>query len=70
MWIALPFAVLLGRGTEEKLLLWPALSAGAILLERISTAAEYRSGKIFVSEAKENNDVLRQETYSPESRHA
>jgi hypothetical protein len=37
LWIALPFALLigvLGAGWLEQLLLWPALSAGAILLER------------------------------------
>lgn len=35
LWIALPFALLLGGGWIEQLLLWPALSAGAILLERV-----------------------------------
>lgn len=35
LWIAVPFAVLLGYTWKEQLLLWPALSAGAILLQRI-----------------------------------
>ncbi|MDL2355988.1 MAG: hypothetical protein QFF03_12095 [Pseudomonadota bacterium] len=35
LWIALPFALLLGAGWRDQLLLWPALSAGAILLERV-----------------------------------
>lgn len=39
VWIALPFAVGLGEGWKEKTMLWPALSAAAILLERVSTAA-------------------------------
>lgn len=37
MWIAAPFAWLLGETRTEKLLLWPALSGGAILLERITS---------------------------------
>lgn len=34
-WVALPPALLVGRTGWERLLLWPALSGGAILLERI-----------------------------------
>ncbi len=34
LWIAAPFAPLLGNGWSEWLLLWPALSAGAIVIER------------------------------------
>jgi len=37
LWIALPFAWLVGAGWLQQLLLWPALSAGAILLERRSS---------------------------------
>jgi hypothetical protein len=36
VWMALPFAGLLGDGWTERLLLWPALSAGAIMLERLT----------------------------------
>ena len=39
LWVALPLAGLLGDGWLERLLLWPALSAGAIMLERL-TATE------------------------------
>ena len=35
LWVALPFAFLLGQTLREQLLLWPALSAGAIFLERV-----------------------------------
>lgn len=38
VWIAAPFAVLLGTGLADKLLLWPALSGAAILLERITSS--------------------------------
>ncbi len=38
VWMAAPFAALLGTGIAEKLLLWPALSGAAILLERITSS--------------------------------
>jgi hypothetical protein len=41
LWVAFPFAAVLGTGWKEILLLWPALSGGAILLERV---AGIRSG--------------------------
>ena len=34
LWIAIPFAYFIGEGVGEMLLLWPALSGGAILLHR------------------------------------
>ena len=34
LWVAAPMAAWLGESWPERLLLWPALSAGAILLER------------------------------------
>ena len=34
VWIAIPFAYLLGATWSERLFHWPAISAGAILLER------------------------------------
>lgn len=36
LWIAAPMAWLMGHGWQERVLLWLAFSAGAILLERIS----------------------------------
>ena len=36
LWVAAPPAVLIGEDWKEKLLLWPALSGGSVLLERIS----------------------------------
>lgn len=35
LWISLPFALLTGDTVMERIMLWPALSAGAILLERV-----------------------------------
>lgn len=39
LWIALPLALLIGSGWGERLLLWPALSGGAILLQRLTEPA-------------------------------
>ncbi len=40
LWVAVPFALLLGEAWTERLLLWPALSAGAILLERVTSSGK------------------------------
>jgi hypothetical protein len=37
IWIALPFAAWLGVSWQEQLLLWPALSGAAILLEKLTS---------------------------------
>jgi hypothetical protein len=44
LWVSAPIAMWLGERWAERLLLWPALSAGAILLERVTgvEAAPYR----------------------------
>jgi len=43
LWIALPFGILLGESWKERLLLWPALSGAAILLERATAKNEEKS---------------------------
>jgi hypothetical protein len=63
LWIAAPFAWLLGGGVRERLLLWPALSAAAILLERI-TNRKAGPAPVYYSEDEENDDVLRQQEES------
>ena len=52
IWIALPFAIELGEGLKEKLLLWPALSGGASLLHRITEPAPPSAHYV------EDNDVV------------
>ena len=37
IWVALPFAIWLGISWQEKLLLWPAISGAAILLEKLTS---------------------------------
>ena len=66
LWVALPFAALLGRSLREQLLLWPALSAGAILLERAT-----REVPAAYFEERIDGDVLQSEQtggelYQPE----
>ena len=55
LWVAAPFTLLATEGWRERLLLWPALSAGAILLERFSTRAAAPAAYF---EEEEKNDVL------------
>ncbi len=53
LWVAAPFAWLTGGDWKERLLLWPAISAAAILMER----ATLRSP--FFQEDTEEEHVLR-----------
>jgi hypothetical protein len=45
VWIAAPFALTLGSGWKARLFLWPALSAGAILIERTTSREETSSDR-------------------------
>lgn len=53
LWIAAPFAALIGETALERLLLWPALSGAAILLERATAAPDHTAPALYV-EDKEN----------------
>ncbi len=57
LWIAAPMAWGLGRGWTERAMLWPALSAGAILLERLAPGGILSSLRMM--QEKETDDVLR-----------
>ena len=57
LWIAVPFAYVLGETLTEQLLLWPALSAGAILAERVTRRAPPPSPAPYI-EDEENEDVM------------
>ena len=66
-WIAAPLAVLLAHSWKERFLLWLALSAAAILLERVTSAREHSPAPIYFedpdndleNENQENQHVLR-----------
>ncbi len=57
LWVAAPIAILIGEQWIERLFLWPALSASAILLERITTCEPAAPPALYF-EDKENEDVL------------
>jgi hypothetical protein len=50
LWVALPLALLLGTSWGERLLLWPALSAGAILLERFLRSSPAPPPAVYVED--------------------
>ena len=60
VWIAAPFAVLLGEGLVERILLWPALSAGAILLERATDRGGGEPPALFTEDSEDEYVLLRQ----------
>jgi hypothetical protein len=57
LWVSVPFAYLLHQSWGERLLVWPALSAGAILLERI-TARPPTPPIALYREGEEGEDVV------------
>ncbi|MDO8636358.1 MAG: DUF1360 domain-containing protein [Dehalococcoidia bacterium] len=59
IWIAVPFALLLGDDWKQRLLLWPAISAGAILLERVTNRARQVPPAPFQEDKEEKNGLLR-----------
>lgn len=59
LWVAVPFAAVLGQGIKEWLMLWLALSAGAILLERISTQPDAIPPAIYLEDGDEDDGMLR-----------
>ena len=59
LWIAAPFAVLLGENWRERLLLWPALSAAAILLERVTGGEGGARTVLYREDQESEHGVLR-----------
>src|SRR5678816_599979 len=60
VWVAMPFAAVLGDGWRDRLLLVPALSAAAILAER-ATARPAAPAPVWYHEEEANDVVLRKE---------
>jgi hypothetical protein len=58
VWVAAPFAILLGQKQGERLLLWPALSAGAILLERVTNGRHSAEPALFVEDQEDDYGML------------
>ncbi len=61
LWIAVPFALLIGESWKERLFLWPAISAGAIILEDITRRVRGAPKAPFIEDQEERNAVLRPE---------
>jgi hypothetical protein len=65
LWISAPLAYLIGEGWKERLLLWPAMSAGAIVLEKVSNRKDETlpppPAIYFEDPEEENNDVVLRE---------
>jgi hypothetical protein len=56
LWTAAPAAALIGRTSAEKLLLWPALSGAAIMLERLTGGDEDRAGALYDEDEPSEED--------------
>jgi len=61
VWIALPVALAVGEEWKQRLFLWPALSGGAILLERIAFRPDTPSSARYLEDKPEHHVVLRPE---------
>lgn len=62
LWLSAPLAVLIGESWTERLLLWPGLSAFAILLERMGAQPSIPPPPAFYREDKEpGHELLRPE---------
>ena len=63
LWVSAPFAWWLGESWKERFLLWPALSAGAILAERLTAHKrdEDAPPALFYEEPEDPDGLLRQQ---------
>ena len=59
IWIAAPVAWLIGEGWRERVLLWLALSAGAILLERATARREFVPAQ-YIEDVEDYDGMLRE----------
>jgi hypothetical protein len=57
LWIAAPIAWAVSGGAREWLLIWPALSAGAILLERFSARHTPVAPAVYFEDEEKNHNV-------------
>jgi len=57
VWIAAPLALLIGESWKERLLLWPALSAAVILLERLTQREQREPPAVYFEEDDEEDEL-------------
>ncbi len=60
VWIAAPLSYGMAESWREAILLWPALSAGAILAERLTAKTTGSSPAIYYEEPDEDDELLRE----------
>lgn len=61
VWVSAPFAWMIGSGKKERLLLWLALSGGAILLHRATERGETVPPTVFYEDPEVEDGLLRKE---------
>jgi|SRR5271155_4097554 len=61
LWVSIPFAIIVGQTWRDILLLWPALSAAAILLEDLSARLGPLGAAAYVVEGEQSHELLREE---------
>lgn len=61
IWTAAPLAVFLGEKAGERILLWPALSAGAILLERVTDRRPGEPPVLYIEDKEDDYGMLRRQ---------
>ncbi len=61
LWVAIVFSLLIGQTLTDRLILWLALSAAAILLENLSASLGQPGAAAYVVEGEQSNELLRQE---------
>ncbi len=59
LWVAAPVAWSIGQGGKERLLLWLALSGGAIILERCTGRVGPTQTTVYYEEPEEKDGMLR-----------
>lgn len=68
VWVAVPFTLLLTEAWKDRLLFWPALSAGAILLERFTSRAAATAPALYFEEEDKHDVLLRKDDGEPAPR--
>ena len=68
LWVAAPLALLVAETRMERLLWWPALSAGAILLERLTAPRSSDAPAVYFEDEEKPDALLRTDESTTEER--
>ena len=61
LWVSAPAALVIGVSWKERLLLWLALSGGAIVLERTTDRSSQQQSTLYYEDPEEDNGLLRKD---------